>query len=105
MEHSPRWGTTGTDTRWETRTRGERERGGTYRVGTGSELSGVNRSCVRTGSDTPEGHDGYLQAMFQHGFVPLELPGDFPRAIRQVLLTVHPSSRQRLIDVAVGSAW
>ena len=31
---------------------GERERGGTYRVGTGSELSGVNRSCVRTGSDT-----------------------------------------------------
>ena len=31
---------------------GERERGGTYRVGTGSELSGVNRSCVRTVSDT-----------------------------------------------------
>ena len=42
--------------------------------------------------------------MFQHGFVPQELPGNFPRAIRQVLLTVHPSSRQRLIDVAVGSA-
>ena len=30
---------------------GERERGGTYQVGTGSELSGVIRSCVRTGSD------------------------------------------------------
>ena len=42
--------------------------------------------------------------MFQHGFVPQELPGDFPCAIRQVLLTVHPSSRQRLIDVVVGSA-
>ena len=42
--------------------------------------------------------------MFQHGFVPQELPSNFPRAIRQVLLTVHPSSRQRLIDVAVGSA-
>ena len=42
--------------------------------------------------------------MFQHGFVPQELPVDFPHAIRQVLLTVHPSSRQRLIDVAVGSA-
>ena len=42
--------------------------------------------------------------MFQQGFVPQELPADFPRAIRQVLLTVHPSSRQRLIDVAVGSA-
>ena len=41
--------------------------------------------------------------MFQHGFVPQELPVNFPRAIRQVLLTVHPSSRQRLIDVAVGS--
>ena len=42
--------------------------------------------------------------MFQHGFVPQELPGDFPHTIRQVLLSVHPSSRQRLIDVAVGSA-
>ena len=42
--------------------------------------------------------------MFQHGFVPQELPGDFPRAIRQVLLTEHPSSKQHLIDVAVGSA-
>ena len=31
---------------------GEQERGGTYRVGTGLELSGVNWSCVRTGSDT-----------------------------------------------------
>ena len=34
---------------------GERERGGTYRVGTGSELSRVNRSCVRTGSDRSGG--------------------------------------------------
>ena len=42
--------------------------------------------------------------MFQHGFAPQELPDDFPRAIRQVLLTVHPSSRQCLINVAVGSA-
>ena len=42
--------------------------------------------------------------MFQHGFVPQELPDDFPHAIRQVLLTAHPSSRQRLIDVAVQSA-
>ena len=42
--------------------------------------------------------------MFQHGFVPQELPVNFPQAIRQVLLTIHPSSRQRLIDVAVGSA-
>ena len=31
---------------------GERERGGTYWVGTGLELSRVNRSCVRTGSDS-----------------------------------------------------
>ena len=42
--------------------------------------------------------------MFQHGFVPQELPDDFPRAICWVLLTAHPSSRQRLIDVVVQSA-
>ena len=42
--------------------------------------------------------------MFQHGFVLQELPDNFPRAICRVLLSVHPSSRQRLIDVAVGSA-
>ena len=42
--------------------------------------------------------------MFQHGFMPQELPDDLPRAIRQVLLTTRPSSRQRLIDVAVQSA-
>ena len=41
--------------------------------------------------------------MFQHGFVPQELPVDFPRAIRRVLLTMHPSSEQRLINVAVQS--
>ena len=42
--------------------------------------------------------------MFQHGFVSQELPDDFPRAIRWVLLTIHPSSRQCLINVAVQSA-
>ena len=42
--------------------------------------------------------------MFQHGFIPQELPDDFPRTIRRVLLTAHLSSRQRLIDVAVQSA-
>ena len=42
--------------------------------------------------------------MFQHGFMPQELPADFPCAIRQVLLTKHPSSRQRLINVALQSA-
>ena len=42
--------------------------------------------------------------MFQHGFVPQELPDDFPCAIRRVLLTTHPLSRQCLIDVAVQSA-
>ena len=42
--------------------------------------------------------------MFQHGFVPRELPADFPRAICRVLLTVHPSYEQPLIDVVVQSA-
>ena len=42
--------------------------------------------------------------MFQHGFVPQELPDNFPRAIRRVLLTTHPSFRQPLINVAVQSA-
>ena len=42
--------------------------------------------------------------MFQHGFIPQELLDNFPHAIHQVLLTTHPSSRQRLIDVAVQSA-
>ena len=42
--------------------------------------------------------------MFQHGFVPQELPDNFPRAIHWVLLTAHPSSRQCLINVAVQSA-
>ena len=42
--------------------------------------------------------------MFQHGFVPQELPVDFLCAIRWVLLTEHPSSRQCLIDAAVQSA-
>ena len=41
--------------------------------------------------------------MFQHGFVLQELPDDFPCAICRVLLTIHPSSRQRLINVAVES--
>ena len=42
--------------------------------------------------------------MFQHGFVPQDLLDDFPHAICWVLLTTWPSSRQRLIDVAVQSA-
>ena len=42
--------------------------------------------------------------MFQHGFVPQELPADYLHAIHWVLLTVHPSSEQLLIDVVVQSA-
>ena len=42
--------------------------------------------------------------MFQYGFIPQELPDDFPCAIRWVLLTAHPSSRPRLINVVVQSA-
>ena len=42
--------------------------------------------------------------MFQHGFMPQELLDNFPHAIRRVLLTAHPSSRQHLIDVVVQSA-
>ena len=47
------------------------------------------------------GHDGFLQAIHQYEFVPRDLPMDFPRAIRQVLLTEFPSSEQPLIDVAM----
>ena len=47
------------------------------------------------------GHDGFLQAIHQYEFVPQDLPTDFPRAIRQVLLTEFPSSEQPLIDVAM----
>ena len=47
------------------------------------------------------GHDGFLQAIHQYEFVPRDLPTDFPRAIRQVLLTEFPSSKQPLIDVAM----
>ena len=47
------------------------------------------------------GHDGFLQAIHQYELVPRDLPTDFPRAIRQVLLTEFPSSEQPLIDVAM----
>ena len=47
------------------------------------------------------GHDGFLQAIHQYEFVPRDLPTDFPRAIRQVLLTEFPSSEQPLINVAM----
>ena len=47
------------------------------------------------------GHDGFLQAIHQYKFVPRDLPTDFLRAIRQVLLTEFPSSEQPLIDVAM----
>ena len=47
------------------------------------------------------GHDGFLQAIHQYEFVPRDLPMDFPRAIRQVLLTEFPPSEQPLIDVAM----
>ena len=47
------------------------------------------------------GHDGFLQAIHQYELVPRDLPIDFPRAIRQVLLTEFPSSEQPLIDVAM----
>ena len=38
------------------------------------------------------GHDGFLQAIHQYEFMPRDLPTDFLRAIRQVLLTEFPSS-------------
>ena len=47
------------------------------------------------------GHNGFLQAIHQYTFVPRDLPTDFLRAIRQVLLTEFPSSEQPLIDVAM----
>ena len=47
------------------------------------------------------GHDGFLQAIHQYELVPRDLPTDFLRAIRQVLLTEFPSSEQPLIDVAM----
>ena len=47
------------------------------------------------------GHNGFLQAIHQYKFVPQDLPTDFPHAIRQVLLTEFPSSKQPLIDVAM----
>ena len=47
------------------------------------------------------GHDGFLQAIHQYELMPRDLPTDFPRAIRQVLLTEFPSSEQPLIDVAM----
>ena len=51
MKHSPRWGTTGTDTKWETRTRGNENEGG--RTGSGPdrsypELTGVVSERVLT---------------------------------------------------------
>ena len=47
------------------------------------------------------GHDRFLQAIHQYELMPRDLPTDFPRAIRQVLLTEFPSSEQPLIDVAM----
>ena len=52
MEHSPRWGTTGTDTKWEARTRGNENEGG--HTGSGPdrsypELTGVVSERVLTG--------------------------------------------------------
>ena len=47
------------------------------------------------------GHDGFLQAIHQYELVPRDLPTDFPRAIRQVLLTEFPLSEQPLINVAM----
>ena len=47
------------------------------------------------------GHDGFLQAVHQYEFVPRDLLTDFLHAIRQVLLTEYPSSKQPLIDVAI----
>ena len=47
------------------------------------------------------GHNGFLQAIHQYEFVPRDLPTDFLHAIRQVLLTDFPSSKQPLIDVAM----
>ena len=47
------------------------------------------------------GHDGFLQAIHQYEFVPQDLPTDFPRAIRQVLLMEFSLSEQPLIDVAM----
>ena len=51
MKHSPRWGTTGTDTKWETRTRGNENEGG--HTGSGPdrsylELTGVVSERVLT---------------------------------------------------------
>ena len=51
MEHSPRWGTTGMDTKWETRTRGNENEGG--HTGSGPdqsypELTGVVSERVLT---------------------------------------------------------
>ena len=51
MEHSPRWGTTGTDTKWETRTKGNENEGG--HTGSGPdrsypELTGVVSERVLT---------------------------------------------------------
>ena len=47
------------------------------------------------------GHNGFLQAIHQYEFVPRDLPTDFPRTIRQVLLMEFPSSEQPLIDVVM----
>ena len=52
MEHSLRWGTTGTDTKWETRTKGNENEGG--HTGSGLdrsylELTGVVSERVLTG--------------------------------------------------------
>ena len=52
MKHSPRWGTMGTDTKWETRMRGNENEGG--HTGSGldrsyPELTGVVSERVLTG--------------------------------------------------------
>ena len=53
-EHSPRWGTTGTHTKWERERGGNKNEGETRTRGNipGWDWIGVNRSCVRTGSDS-----------------------------------------------------
>ena len=51
MKHSPRWGTTGMDTKWETRTRGNENEGGHTGLGPDRsypELTGVVSERVLT---------------------------------------------------------
>ena len=48
----------------------------------------------------PAGHDGYLQAIFQHQFVPQELPTELPRAIHHVLLMPFPNSTMLLMGLS-----